>query len=184
MYHIKGKHSRLYQCGILNCNCSLGEQWRRVSAGTQVLLSVKTSYEITSGPSLPTSDFSRDSSCRGDVIVFPRRQRGMGSTVTEQHVTHILVVDDDRSIRETLRVVLQEEGYTVSEAEDGQVALKILQASKEPMVVLLDLRMPVLDGAGVLAFVADDQRLSALHAFLLITANRDAIGDKTERLLH
>jgi CheY-like chemotaxis protein len=107
----------------------------------------------------------------------------MGSTVTEQHVTHILVVDDDRSIRETLRVVLQEEGYTVSEAEDGQVALNILQASKEPMVVLLDLRMPVLDGAGVLAFVAEDQRLSALHAFLLITANRDAIGDKTERLL-
>jgi CheY-like chemotaxis protein len=95
----------------------------------------------------------------------------MGSTVTAQHVTHVLVVDDDRSIRETLRVVLQEEGYTVSEAEDGQVALKILKASKEPMVVLLDLRMPVLDGTGVLAFVAEDQRLSALHAFLLITAN-------------
>ena len=52
----------------------------------------------------------------------------MGSTVTEQRVTHILVVDDDRSIRETLRVVLQDEGYIVSEAEDGQVALRILQA--------------------------------------------------------
>jgi CheY-like chemotaxis protein len=106
----------------------------------------------------------------------------MGSTVTEQHVTHVLVVDDDRSIRETLRVVLQEEGYTVSEAEDGQVALKILQASKEPMVVLLDLRMPVLDGAGVLAIVAEEQRLSTLHAFLLITAN--PITEKLERLLH
>jgi CheY-like chemotaxis protein len=105
----------------------------------------------------------------------------MGSTVTEQHVTHVLVVDDDRSIRETLRVVLQEEGYTVSEAEDGQIALRILQASKEPMVVLLDLRMPVLDGAGVLAFVAEDQRLSALHAFLLITAN--PITEKLARLL-
>jgi len=105
----------------------------------------------------------------------------MGSTVTEQHVTHVLVVDDDRSIRETLRVVLQEEGYTVSEAEDGQVALKILRASKEPMVVLLDLRMPVLDGAGVLAFVAEDQRLSTLHAFLLITAN--PITEKLQRLL-
>jgi CheY-like chemotaxis protein len=106
----------------------------------------------------------------------------MGSTVTKQHVTHVLVVDDDRSIRETLRVVLQEEGYTVSEAEDGQVALRILRASKEPMVVLLDLRMPVLDGAGVLAFVAEDQRLSTLHAFLLITAN--PITEKLGRLLH
>jgi CheY-like chemotaxis protein len=105
----------------------------------------------------------------------------MGSTVTKQHVTHVLVVDDDRSIRETLRVVLQEEGYTVSEAEDGQVALRILQASKEPMVVLLDLRMPVLDGERVLAFVAEDQRLSTLHAFLLITAN--PITEKLRRLL-
>jgi CheY-like chemotaxis protein len=106
----------------------------------------------------------------------------MGSTVTEQHVTHVLVVDDDRSIRETLRVVLQEERYTVSEAEDGQVALNILQASKEPMVVLLDLRMPVLNGEGVLAFVAEDQRLSVLHAFLLITAN--PIPEKLGQLLH
>jgi CheY-like chemotaxis protein len=105
----------------------------------------------------------------------------MGSTVTKHHVTHVLVVDDDRSIRETLRVVLQEEGYTVSEAEDGRVALEILKASKEPMVVLLDLRMPVLDGTGVLAFVAEDQRLSTLHAFLLVTAN--PITEELKRLL-
>ncbi|MGO8949570.1 MAG: response regulator [Ktedonobacterales bacterium] len=103
--------------------------------------------------------------------------------MTEQHVTRILVVDDDRSIRETLQAVLQDEGYNVSEAEDGEVALKILQASKEPMVVLLDLRMPVLDGDGVLSFVAADQRLASRNAFLLITANRDFISEKTKQLL-
>jgi CheY-like chemotaxis protein len=103
--------------------------------------------------------------------------------VADNHDIDILVVDDDRSIRETLRVVLQDEGYSVLEAEDGQVALKILQASSQPMVVLLDLRMPVLDGAGVLSHVAAHPRLAGLHAFLLITANRDSIADKTAQLL-
>jgi DNA-binding response OmpR family regulator len=103
--------------------------------------------------------------------------------VTDNRVVRILVVDDDRSIRETLRVVLQDEHYEVLEAEDGQVALKILQASSEPLVVLLDLRMPVLDGTGVLSAVAADPRLSNRHAILMITANRDSIADRTSQLL-
>jgi len=98
--------------------------------------------------------------------------------VTDNRVVRILIVDDDRSIRETLRVVLQDEGYDVLEAEDGQVALKILRASSEPLVVLLDLRMPVLDGTGVLSAVAADSHLSTRHAILMITANRDSIQDK------
>ena len=103
--------------------------------------------------------------------------------MADNHVIQILVVDDDRSIRETLRVVLQDEGYSVLEAEDGQVALNVLQASSQPMVVLLDLRMPVLDGTGVLSYVAANPRLANLHAILLITANRDSIADKTAQLL-
>ncbi len=103
--------------------------------------------------------------------------------MNEEHTTRILVVDDDRSIRETLQAALQDEGYTVSQAEDGEVAIKILRASKEPMVVLLDLRMPVLDGDGVLSLVAADPRLASCNAFLLVTANRDFISDKTKQLL-
>ena len=103
--------------------------------------------------------------------------------MADNHVIHILVVDDDRSIRETLRVVLQDEGYSVLEAEDGKVALKILQESSQPIVVLLDLRMPVLNGTGVLSYVAAHQRLAAMHAFLLITANRDSIDETTAQLL-
>ena len=103
--------------------------------------------------------------------------------MADNHVIQILVVDDDRSIRETLRVVLQDEGYSVLEAEDGKAALRILQASSQPMVVLLDLRMPVLDGAGVLAYIAAHPSLAGLHAFLLITANRDSIAENTAQLL-
>jgi CheY-like chemotaxis protein len=108
----------------------------------------------------------------------------MGSIVAKDSGVRVLVVDDDRSIRETLHAVLQEEGYHVLEAEDGKAALDILRASAEPLVVLLDLRMPVLDGAGLLSIVAEDRHLATFHSFLLITANLDQITGKTARLLH
>jgi two-component system, chemotaxis family, chemotaxis protein CheY len=57
----------------------------------------------------------------------------------------VLVVDDERSMRELLSDVLEAEGYAVQVAENGQRALEIL-ASSRPDVVVLDLMMPVLDG--------------------------------------
>lgn len=86
-------------------------------------------------------------------------------------MVRVLIVDDDRAIRETLRLALEDEGYAVVEAPDGVVALDALHASPVPMVVLLDLRMPRLDGAEVLARVAADPVLSTRHAYILVTAN-------------
>src|SRR6516165_4584281 len=61
-------------------------------------------------------------------------------------VTQVLVVDDDDAIRETLRSVLEDAGYTVVEDHDGLAAVQRLRRSRTPMVVLLDLMMPGLDG--------------------------------------
>lgn len=83
----------------------------------------------------------------------------------------ILVVDDDQAIRETLRFVLEDTGYEVEEAEDGVVALQRLRSSTRPMVVLLDLMMPRMDGDELLSRVADDADLRQFHAFVLLTAN-------------
>jgi CheY-like chemotaxis protein len=58
----------------------------------------------------------------------------------------ILVVDDDPDIRESLKEVLQDEGYTVSCVANGREALEYLQKSPRPCVILLDLMMPVMDG--------------------------------------
>ena len=57
----------------------------------------------------------------------------------------ILVVDDDESIRQIVRLCLSDEGYSVSEAPNGRVALEGLHESR-PSLILLDLRMPVMDG--------------------------------------
>jgi two-component system, chemotaxis family, chemotaxis protein CheY len=60
--------------------------------------------------------------------------------------TRILVVDDDVDIRESLAELLSDEGYAVVSAPNGREALAVLD-SAEPAVILLDLMMPVMDGA-------------------------------------
>ena len=61
---------------------------------------------------------------------------------------HVLVVDDDPAIRELVQQTLTDEGYHVVGAANGREAL-VQIAAAPPAVVLLDMRMPVLDGWGV-----------------------------------
>ena len=68
----------------------------------------------------------------------------------------ILVVDDDPDIRDVLREVLEEEGYDVTTAANGDEALDVLAelgAGEDggPDLIVLDHRMPELDGPGFLA---------------------------------
>ncbi len=57
----------------------------------------------------------------------------------------ILIVDDDESIRQIVRLCLTDEGFEVREAANGQAALEAL-AEFAPDLILLDLRMRVMDG--------------------------------------
>lgn len=63
--------------------------------------------------------------------------------------TKILVVDDEEKIRQTLRGVLSDEGYEVSEASDGRTALDSLRAER-PDLVILDVWLPEIDGIALL----------------------------------
>lgn len=62
----------------------------------------------------------------------------------------VLVIDDDPDIREALSEVLAEEGFRVEDAADGVAALEHLARLPRPCVLLLDWRMPRLDGKGLL----------------------------------
>jgi two-component system, NtrC family, nitrogen regulation response regulator NtrX len=62
----------------------------------------------------------------------------------------VLVVDDEKNIRRTLRMVLETEGYAVSEAETAEEALKLLEAEPVDLGVF-DVRLPGLDGLALLA---------------------------------
>jgi CheY-like chemotaxis protein len=57
----------------------------------------------------------------------------------------VLVIDDDDDVADVLRLALSEEGYAVATVPHGAAALDILKLH-EPDVILLDLRMPLMDG--------------------------------------
>jgi two-component system response regulator MprA len=89
----------------------------------------------------------------------------------------ILVVDDDRAVRDSLRRSLQFNGYTVQLAGDGQQALDAL-ATARPDAMVLDVMMPRVDGLEVcrrLRGAGDDLPI------LVLTA-RDAISDRVAGL--
>lgn len=58
----------------------------------------------------------------------------------------VLVVEDDKDIRETMGLVLEGEGYEVVTAPNGREALRLLQTGLRPSIILLDLMMPVMSG--------------------------------------
>jgi CheY-like chemotaxis protein len=79
---------------------------------------------------------------------------------------YILVVDDDDDFRGALGEVLSEAGYPVQEAENGEVALA--RAREElPGIVLLDLKMPVLDGWGVMERMRQDPKMAGIPILIL-----------------
>jgi two-component system chemotaxis response regulator CheY len=82
----------------------------------------------------------------------------------------VLVVDDNAAIRETVAEALELEGYAVETARDGAEALRML-ASIVPSLVLLDMRMPVLDGWG---FARIARERGVRTPILVMTAARDA----------
>jgi CheY-like chemotaxis protein len=71
-------------------------------------------------------------------------------TTAREGPATVLVVDDDRDIRETLKDILEEAGYQVHTASDGAAALEALSRLPRPRLILLDMMMPILDGRGFL----------------------------------
>jgi CheY-like chemotaxis protein len=86
----------------------------------------------------------------------------------------ILVVDDDDDTRSCLMAVLEDEGYEVQGSSDGRDALRILNGSFEPDLVLLDLMMPVMNGWDVLDELAKVPRLAVVPVVVLTAAGDPA----------
>lgn len=79
---------------------------------------------------------------------------------------YILIVDDDDDFREALAEVLSQAGYPVQQAENGEVALA-RAAEEAPGIVLLDLKMPVLDGWGVVERLRKDPKSAHIPILIL-----------------
>ena len=78
----------------------------------------------------------------------------------------ILLVDDNADANEALSLLLQLHGYRVRSAFNGQEALRYLNAGFEPAIIVLDLRMPVMDGHEFLWALSSDPRLAEFRVIV------------------
>ncbi len=92
----------------------------------------------------------------------------------------ILLVDDDADIRMTLRDILTEEGFVVHTARDGQHALHMLEKMEPPDLILLDYKMPVMDGKQCLSLMRRIPRLQAVPVVIMSAATREWSGAHLE----
>jgi two-component system, OmpR family, response regulator MprA len=92
--------------------------------------------------------------------------------------TKILVVDDERAVRESLRRALELQGYEIALAEDGEDALAKLETDAEPDAVILDVLMPRVDGLEVCRRM---RRAGRRLPVLMLTA-RDAVENRVSGL--
>jgi len=90
----------------------------------------------------------------------------------------ILVVDDDRAVRESLRRSLQFNGYQVEVASDGQQALDAIASGSRPDAMVLDVMMPRLDGLQV----CRQLRSSGDDLPVLVLTARDLVSDRVAGL--
>ncbi len=90
-------------------------------------------------------------------------------------MTSILIVEDEETLRETLAYNLQEEGYSILSAADGEQGLDLIR-SRRPDLVILDIMLPRLDGLAVTRMVRKDSEIA--HIPIIMLTARGTQGDK------
>lgn len=87
---------------------------------------------------------------------------------------HVLLIDDDESIRRFITEALTDEGYEVSATGQGETGLKLLDSHQFDLV-LLDMRMPFMDGRNFLRAYAI--RPPPRPRIVALTASRESLDD-------
>ncbi len=90
------------------------------------------------------------------------QNENQGSSIKQK----VLVVEDDKFLRELILQKLAKEGYETSEAIDGEEGIKKIKEEK-PHLILLDLILPGIDGFEVLSRMRDDSAVSSIPVIIL-----------------
>ncbi len=83
----------------------------------------------------------------------------------------ILVIDDDPSIRATIRVILEQEGFQVAEAENGEIGIRCAN-TEVPDLIITDWEMPVLDGRTTIERLRENQQTRTVPIVMLTVRSR------------
>ena len=86
----------------------------------------------------------------------------------------ILLIEDERDLRETLKLLLELEGFRVTAAQNGREGLDLLDDRTPPCLIVLDLMMPIMSGWEFLETIKRERHtLLTATALLVITAAAD-----------
>ena len=98
-------------------------------------------------------------------------------------MVYALIADDDEGIRESLRMLLEEEGHSVTEATNGEETLERLRVPDVRYVALLDLLMPDVQGVALLEAIVADPTLAGRHAYIILSAGSEALLNQAAPLI-
>lgn len=90
----------------------------------------------------------------------------------------VMVVEDDADCREVLAQILEEEGYQVLGAANGEEALLSLHRGARPCLILLDLRMPIMDGLTFRAAQRGDPALADIPVVIMTALGDPAVANE------
>lgn len=96
----------------------------------------------------------------------------------------VLVVDDDIINRLTLKHMLQKAGHAVILAEQGEVALNLLQSGIQPDIILMDIEMPVLNGRQAVCILKNDPVLQNTIAAPVIALTAHTLASDKKAFLN
>lgn len=96
--------------------------------------------------------------------------------MSERGAAKVLVAEDDASVRLTIEFVLEDEGFQVLLAEDGEQALELAR-SERPDIILLDQIMPKLDGKQVLTALRGETETRDIPVLVLTGMSRGGPED-------
>jgi two-component system chemotaxis sensor kinase CheA len=109
---------------------------------------------------------------------FLARARARGRTAVvapaaEQRIPKVLVVDDQFTVRELQRSILEAAGYQVATARDGREALELVRRDSEVELVVTDIQMPAMDGFGLLEAIRSDGERASLPVVIVTSLGNE-----------
>jgi CheY-like chemotaxis protein len=91
-------------------------------------------------------------------------------------VSTILIVEDDPSTRFVMRMILEKDGHEIVEADHGERALELIGPDRLPDIVTTDVRMPVLDGVGLIHRLRAEPSTAAIP-IIVVSSNLERVHD-------
>jgi CheY-like chemotaxis protein/anti-sigma regulatory factor (Ser/Thr protein kinase) len=155
--------------------------------GWNVLLAIKADPELRDIPVIMLSMVNEPE--RGftlgtvDIVTKPVDRARLSQILRKYTCPNppcpVLLVEDDHATREVMRRILEKEGWKVSEAENGRVALEYMERER-PSLILLDLMMPEMDGFEFAARVR--RNIEWRRIPIVVVTARDLSGEERRRL--